>query len=76
MNAQSGVVKNALLQAGIGEYVSDFSNDGIQIPFGVVAKDADAAQMDEFVRVIEETLRALVRDGIDKDQLTAAVNRM
>ena len=76
VNAQSGVIKNALLQAGIGEDVSDFSNDGIQIPFGVVAKDADAAQMDAFVRVIEETLRALVRDGIDKDQLTAAVNRM
>ncbi len=76
INSQSGVIKNALLQVGIGEDVSDFSNDGIQIPFGVVAKDADAAQRDEFVRIVEDTLRGLVRDGIDKDQLTAAVNRM
>lgn len=76
INAQAGPLKNALLAAGLGEDISDFSNDGIQIPFGVVAKDTDAARAGEFEQIVEDTLRQLVRDGIDKEQLVAAVNRM
>ena len=76
VNSQSGIIKNALLAAGIGEDVTSFSNDGIQIPFGIVAKGADAAQKAEFVRIVEETLQGLVRDGINKDQLLAAVHKM
>ena len=76
VNSQSGIIKNALLAAGIGEDVTSFSNDGVQIPFGIVAKGADAAQKADFVRIVEDTLQGLVRDGISKDQLTAAVNKM
>ncbi|MDO4280482.1 MAG: insulinase family protein [Peptococcaceae bacterium] len=76
VNAQSGVVKNALLAAGIGEDISAFTSDGLQIPFGIVAKDTDAARRDEFVEIIEKTLTELVKKGIDKDQLLAAVNKM
>lgn len=76
VDSQAGPVKNALLAAGIGEDVSAFSNDGLQIPFGIIAKETDAAKRDDFVRIVEDTLRGLVRDGIDKDLLTAAVNKM
>lgn len=76
VDSQAGLVKNALLAAGIGEDVSAFSNDGLQLPFGIVAKETDAAKREDFVRIVEDTLRGLVRDGIDKDLLTAAVNKM
>ena len=76
VDSQAGPVKNALLAVGIGEDVSAFSNDGLQIPFGIVAKETDAAKQADFVHIIEETLCGLVRDGIDKDLLTAAVNKM
>lgn len=76
VDSQAGLVKNALLSAGIGEDVSAFSNDGLQLPFGIVAKETDAAKREDFVRIVEDTLRGLVRDGIDKDLLTAAVNKM
>lgn len=76
VDSQAGPVKNALLAAGIGEDISGFSNDGLQIPFGIVAKETDAAKKDEFVRIINETLQTLVREGIDKDLLTAALNKM
>ena len=33
VESQAGPVKNALLAAGIGEDISAFSNDGLQIPF-------------------------------------------
>lgn len=47
-----------------------------QIPFGIVAKETDAAKRDDFVRIIDDTLADLVKNGIDKDLLTAAVNKM
>lgn len=76
VDSQAGPVKNALLAAGIGEDISAFSNDGLQIPFGIVAKETDACKRDDFVRIIEETLRDIVHDGLDKDLLTAALNKM
>ncbi len=76
VESQAGPVKNALLAAGIGEDISAFSNDGLQIPFGIVAKETDAAKRDDFVRIIDDTLADLVKNGIDKDLLTAAVNKM
>lgn len=73
--AQGAPLKQALLDAGIGEDVySDFEN-GIRQPyFSVVAKNADEEQKDEFLRIIRETLERLCRDGLDKKALFAGLN--
>lgn len=74
-SAQGAPLKQALLDAGIGEDVySDFDN-GIRQPyFSIVAKNADESQKDEFLRIIRETLEKLCRDGLDKKALLAGLN--
>lgn len=74
-SAQGAPLKQALLDAGIGEDVySDFYN-GIRQPyFSIVAKNADEGQKEEFVRIIQETLKRLCREGMDKKALLAGLN--
>ncbi|MDE6320217.1 MAG: insulinase family protein, partial [Lachnospiraceae bacterium] len=55
--------------------ISSFCEADVKQPyFSIVAKNAERQQRDEFVRIIEETLKALVSDGVDKKALAAALN--
>lgn len=74
-SAQGAPLKQALLDAGIGEDVySDFDN-GIRQPyFSIVAKNAEEAQKERFVQIIQETLQKLCREGLDKKTLLAGLN--
>lgn len=76
IDSQAGPLRKALLAKGIGTDVSAFSSDGVQIPFGIVAKDADGKQLDTFVETIESTIRTLLEDGLDKDLLLASLNKI
>ena len=70
-------VKKALIEAGIGQDVSGGYDCGIFQPmFSVTARYADEGDADRFEQIIDETLRAQVRDGIDRKALEAAVNTM
>ncbi len=74
-SAQGAPLKQALLDAGIGEDVySDFDNGIRQTYFSVVAKNTDEARKEDFVRIIEETLARLCREGLDKKALLAGLN--
>ncbi len=75
VGAPGAPVKKALLDAGIGTDISSFCEADVKQPyFSVVAKNAERGQRDDFVRIIEDTLRGLVRDGIEKKALAAALN--
>ena len=68
-------VKQALIDAGIGKDVYSTMENGIAQPyFSIVAKNADEDQKEAFVSVIEDTLKKLVEEGIDRKALQAAVN--
>lgn len=74
-SAQGAPLKQALLDVGIGEDVySDFENGVRQPYFSIVAKNADEAQKEAFVQIIQETLEKLCRDGLDKKALLAGLN--
>jgi len=74
-SAPGAPVKQALLDAGIGKDVYSSMENGIMQPyFSVIAKNASAKQKEEFVRVIEEVLKAQVKDGLSEKSLRAAVN--
>lgn len=76
VGAPGAPVRKALLDAGIGTDISSFCEADVKQPyFSIVAKNAEYAQRDDFVRIIEETLRGLARDGVEKKALLAAVNR-
>ncbi|MGN1314135.1 MAG: insulinase family protein [Lachnospiraceae bacterium] len=68
-------LKKALLDAGIGKDVYSFYDSGVKQPyFSIIAKNAEGGQQEEFVSLIENTLKKLCREGINKESLKAALN--
>ena len=68
-------VKQALIDAGIGDDVYGSYDAGILQPvFSFVAKNANASQADEFESIIENTLKDVVKTGINKEALLAGIN--
>ncbi len=68
-------VKQALIDAGIGDDVYGSYDAGILQPvLSFVAKNANASQADEFESIIENTLKEVVKTGINKEALLAGIN--
>lgn len=68
-------VKQALIDAGIGDDVYGSYDAGILQPvFSFVAKNANTSQADEFESIIENTLKEIVKTGINKEALLAGIN--
>lgn len=68
-------IKKALLEKGIGKDISGrFNNYILQPYFNFTAKNANEEDKDEFVATIRGELEKLVKNGIDKSSLLAALN--
>ena len=68
-------VKQALIDAGIGDDVyGSYDAGNLQPVFSFVAKNANASQADEFESIIENTLKEVVKTGINKEALLAGIN--
>lgn len=75
LDAPGAPLKQALVDAGIGEDVFGGYESGILQPyFSVIAKNADAKRKGEFLAVVKGTLRKLADQGIDKRSLLAGLN--
>ena len=74
-SAPGAPLKQALVDAGIGKDVYSNFEDGILQPyFSIVAKDADEAQKEQFVSIIEKELQRIVTEGFDKKSIQAALH--
>ena len=74
-SAPGAPIKQTLIDRGIGKDVYSTMENGVYQPyFAIIAKNADEGQRDEFVNTVESELGRLVREGIDKKALAAAVN--
>lgn len=68
-------IKRALTKKGIGtEIYSTYDNGVYQPYFSIVAKNADLDQKADFIATIEEELRAISQNGVDKNSLKAGLN--
>lgn len=68
-------LKQALLDAGIGNDISCFYEESLLQPFfSIIAKNVRMEQKQEFLDVIEKELTRLVKEGINKRSLLAAIN--
>ena len=77
LNAPGAPLKQALLDAGLGDEVFGGVNDGLrQHFFEVVARNVDESRAEEFTAVIESTLRDVAEKGINRRSLLAAINSM
>lgn len=75
VSAPGAPVRQALIDAGIGEDVYGSFDSGIYQPvFSVVAKNANGSDKEQFLGIIEDTLRTIVKEGINKESLLAGIN--
>ena len=75
LSAPGAPLKKALLDAKIGKDIYGAFEDGIYQPyFSVIAKESDPAKNEQFQQIIQDTLREIVRDGIDQKALEAGIN--
>lgn len=76
-DAQGAPVKQALLDAGIGDDIYGYYDDHCRQPyFAIISKGADTSKAEQFAQIIEDTLRKLVKEGISKKSLLAGLNSM
>lgn len=75
LSSPGAPVKQALIDAGIGEEVYSTYENGIRQPMlTIAAKNTDADRADEFIDIIKDTLSKIVKTGINKDALKAGIN--
>ena len=75
ISAPGAPVRQALIDAGIGQDVYGSFDDGtLQPVFHVCAKNANASDKERFVEIIESTLKDIVEKGINKTSVLAAIN--
>ena len=74
LSAPGAPLKKALLDAGIGKDIMGSYDNGVYQPlFPVIAKNANIEQKEGVIRVVEDTLRYLAENGIDKKSLRAGL---
>ncbi len=75
LTSQGAPVKQALIDAGIGDDIYGGYEGGVLQPtFSVVAKNAEESQRDEFCRIITHVLTEQAEKGINKATLLSAIN--
>ena len=76
-SAPGAQVKQALIDAGIGEDIMCSYESSLKQPmFTIAAKNTDADREKEFLDIIRNTLSLIVKEGINKDTLRAGINSM
>ncbi len=75
LSAPGAPLKKALVDAGIGRDIMGSYDNGIYQPvFSIVAKNANVEQKEAFISVIENTLKSIVENGMDKKAIEAGIN--
>ncbi len=75
LNSQGAPVKQALIDAGIGDDIYGGYDSGILQPtFSVIAKNANPEQEEAFVRIVFDTLTDQAKNGVNQTTLLAAIN--
>lgn len=75
LDAPGAPLKEALLDAGIGDDIMGGYENGILQPFfSVIAKNANKEQKGEFLAVVKGTLRKLALEGLNKRSVLAGIN--
>lgn len=76
VNHESGPVRLALQEAGIGRDVSSFSEGQNQNTLHIRVQNADPTDRDKFYDIVMNSLRESAEKGIDKDKIRGIINRM
>lgn len=75
VESESSPIKKALLEKGLGEDIYSETSTSLPLDFSIVAKNTSADRLQEFKETIENTLKDLIKNGIDQDLLNATLNK-
>ncbi len=76
INSDAAILKTALLEAGIGKDIMGSYDDGILQPeLSIIVKNTSADKKAKFLEIVDNTLRKLVEDGINKELIEACINK-
>ncbi|NTW72503.1 MAG: insulinase family protein [Eubacteriaceae bacterium] len=74
-DAQSSPINKALLDAKVGKDVSGYYDGSILQPvFSVIVKNSEEDKIEDFKKILKDTLTELATKGIEKDVVQGAVN--
>ena len=76
INSESSPLKKALNDRNLGEDVMSLSDDSYFMDFGIAVKHTSDERLDEFVEVVEGTLKEMAARGIDEKLLLGSLNRI
>lgn len=76
LQTEASPLKRALIDAGIGQKVTGSFFLMPQPVFSIEAHNANESDRERFAAVVEETLRKLAAEGLDRTLLEAAVNQV
>ena len=75
VSAPGAPVRQALIDAGIGQDVYGSLDEGLYQPtYTIYAKNANACDRDRFVDIIESTLKKVVEEGVNQTSILAGIN--
>jgi Zn-dependent M16 (insulinase) family peptidase len=75
VNHESGPLKLAIQEAGIGRDVSAYFSSNKQGVFQISVRNANLEDKDRFHQVVTETLEKVAEEGVDRDVLNGIINR-
>ncbi|MDR2169868.1 MAG: insulinase family protein [Planctomycetaceae bacterium] len=76
IGSESGPLKRVLIDAGIGLDVScSFDSSILQPCFSIIVHNSDPDKKQQFINIIEDTLKRLVTNGVDRKLIEGAINR-
>ncbi|AIF51186.1 insulinase family protein [Pelosinus sp. UFO1] len=68
-------LRNALIEAGLGkDVVGNFVKSILQPTFGIVVTGTNEQEKEKFIKVVDDELKRLVTEGIDKKLIEACIN--
>lgn len=75
LNSSGAPLKKALLDAGIGkDIMGSYDNGTYQPVFSIIAKNAEAAQEEQFAEIIRSVLKEQADGALNKKALSAGIN--
>ncbi|WP_071025472.1 insulinase family protein [Peptoniphilus raoultii] len=75
IDAEGAPLKRALLDINFGEDVYSETSTSKTLDLALVLKNTDGNKIEEFKEIIENTLRKLIKEGINKKLLLATLSR-
>ena len=75
INVPGAPLKKAFIDAGLGsDVISSYENSIAQPMFSVIVQNINDSDKDKCKQIMQDTLKQLVQDGLDKKSLQAALN--